>query len=146
MRSGRTQYTQAHKSLNDIGILTNHGSMGPDLAIVSLDRMYRPASSLVWQRERGWELSIALPGPTYDYRDIPIGPPDMTPGKAARAAARLLTEQAKRQRQATEEAVYTALGDGVKKRLGDENVSYLRRLIVKAMDTDVLAEQDGDDR
>lgn len=143
MRGGSTYYTQTTKALNDIGVATNYGSHGPDLAIISLDYLYRPASSLTWQRERGWELSIEVPGPSYAWRDIPIGPPDMTPGKAARACARLLTEQAKRQEEAVRTAVYTALGEGVEKRLGWDTTSYLRDQIVKALRADVLTDQDG---
>lgn len=144
MRGGTHYYNQAHKALNDIGVLTDYGATGPDLAIVSLDQMYQPASSLTWQREKGWELSIALPGPTYNYRDIPIGPPDMTPGKAARAAAKLLTEQAKRQADALTEAVYEALGDDLMELLGYDTVWQLRRQITATQTADVLAEQDGD--
>lgn len=143
MRSGRTQYTQAHKALNDIGILTDHGSTSPDLAIISLDYLYRPASYLSWKRGEGWRLNFD--GRAYADH-IQIGPPDMTPGKAARAVARLLTEQAKRQAAALTEAVYEALGDDLMERLGYDAVWQLRRQITATQTADVLAEQDGDDR
>ncbi|MFG1857475.1 hypothetical protein ACGFJT_36960 [Actinomadura geliboluensis] len=99
MRSGNTRYTRAHKALNKIAITTDHGSTGPDFAIVSLSYLSRPAQSLVWHRERGWKLTI-------DGRafadSILIGPSDMTPGEAT--CTRLLTEQNRRQREVIETA------------------------------------------
>ena len=144
MHGGTYYYNQAHRALNDIGIATDHGSSGPDMAIVSLDRLYRPASSLSWQRERGWTLSIEF-GVGYRYRYIPVGPPDMTPGKAARACARLLTEQTRRQRQAIETAVQDTLSaETLGYQLGWQAIADLRAPILKAFRADVLTEQDRD--
>ncbi|TDD31675.1 hypothetical protein E1287_25785 [Actinomadura sp. KC06] len=144
MRSGNTQYTQAHKALNDIGVLTDHGSAGRDFAIVSLDWLYRPARNLVWKRGTGWKLSID--GRAY-ADSIPIGPPDMRPGKAARACARLLTEQNRRQREAIESAVRDTFGgETLSDLLGWQAADDLRAPILKAFRADVLAEQDGDGR
>lgn len=144
MRGDTHYYNQAHKALNEIGITTDHGSTGPDLAIVSLHYLYRPARSLVWHRERGWQLSID--GRSF-ADDIPIGPPDMTPGKAAHACARLLTEQNRRQREAIETAVRDAFGDEtLSDLLGWQALDDLRAPILKAFRADVLAEQDGECR
>lgn len=141
MRGGGYYYTQTQKALSEIGIATTHGSSGPDLAVVGLDELYLPAVSLCWHRYDGWTLN-------FDGRafadNIAVGPPDMTPGKAARACAALLTEQARRQEVAVRTAVRKVLGgEELIDRLGWRRVADLREGIVRALRADVLAEQDG---
>jgi hypothetical protein len=141
MRGGGHYYTHTQKALTEIGIATTHGSSGPDLAVVGLDELYRPATSLCWHRHDGWTLNFD--GRPY-ADNIAIGPPDMTPAKAARACAALLTEQAKRQEVAIRTAVRKVLaGEELIDRLGWQRVADLREGIVAAFRADVLAEQDG---
>ena|SRR5690606_347387 len=143
MRGGQHYSTQAHRALTEIGVAATPAGHGADFGLVRLDEVYRPAKTLTWHTERGWTL-------TFEGREwgdwIVIGPPEMTPGKAARAVATLLTAQAQQQTDAVKNAIYSALGEKLEDRLGWETVRDLRNQILSAMDADVLAGQNGGGR
>lgn len=140
MRGGQYHANHGHTALTDIGVNATPGGYAPEFGIVRLHEMYRPAKHLDWHHERGWTLAFE----GREWGDwIVIGPPEMTPGKAARACARLLTEQTEAQIRAVQLAVQTVLGEDLEELLGWETVADLRKRIGREFDADVLVGQDG---